>query len=309
VDKRLRAPFPWVGGKYYLVDKLLPLIPKHHTYVEVFGGAANLLLAKEPSPVEVYNDIDSGLVNFFRVIRDKEKFPRFYEQVMLIPYSREEFYCCAGTWRDEEDDIVRAVKWFVAARQCFGGVVGGSWGYGVTGSNKGMAQCVGSWLSSIELLPEVSERFRRVQVEHNDFRKILKAYDTEETFFYLDPPYVLETRRGGEVYSNEMTLSDHEELVNLLLHVKGNAMLSGYEHSVYKPLEEAGWTKLEFEAKCRLTGNTKGTKYLQSKENREKLGRRECVWLKEDKKTEHGQLDLVYMSESRKKVFWRCYSG
>jgi len=60
-----------------MVNKLLPLIPKHHTYVEVFGGAANLLLAKEPSAVEVYNDIDSGLVNFFRVIRDKDKFKRF----------------------------------------------------------------------------------------------------------------------------------------------------------------------------------------------------------------------------------------
>jgi len=62
-----------------MVKKLLPLIPKHHTYVEVFGGAANLLLAKDPSPVEVYNDIDSGLVNFFRVLRDKNKFQKFYE--------------------------------------------------------------------------------------------------------------------------------------------------------------------------------------------------------------------------------------
>jgi len=262
-----------------MVKKLLPLIPKHHTYVEVFGGAANLLLAKEPSAVEVYNDIDSGLVNFFRVIRDKDKFKRFYEQVMLIPYSREEFYYCTDTWRDEEDDILRAVKWFVAARQSFGGKLGGSWGYGVTASSKGMAHRVSAWFSSIELLPEVSERFLRVQIEHNDFRKILKAYDTEETFFYLDPPYVLETRRGGEVYRNEMTLSDHEELVNLLLHVKGKAMLSRYEHSVYKPLEQAGWTKLVFEARCHVTGTTKGTKYLQNKENAEKLKRTECVWL------------------------------
>jgi len=278
VDKRLRAPFRWYGGKHYMVNKLLPLIPKHHTYVEVFGGAANLLLAKEPSAVEVYNDIDSGLVNFFRVIRDKDKFKRFYEQVMLIPYSREEFYYCRDTWRDEEDDILRAVKWFVAARQSFSGLLGVSWGYDVIGSSKGMAQSVSGWFSSIELLPEVSERFLRVQIEHNDFRKILKAYDTEETFFYLDPPYVLETRKC-KAYEHEMSLKDHEDLVDLLLHIKGKAMLSGYDHELYKPLEEAGWTKLVFEARCWVAGRTRATKYIYNDSNKHKLKRKECVWL------------------------------
>jgi len=261
-----------------MVNKLLPLVPKHHTYVEVFGGAANLLLAKDPSPVEVYNDIDSGLVNFFRVIRDKDKFKRFYEQVMLIPYSREEYYYCRDTWRDEEDDILRAVKWFVAARQTFSGKLGAGWGYNVIGSSKGMAKRVSDWFLSIELLPEVSQRLLRVQIEHNDFRKILKAYDTEETFFYLDPPYVLETRKC-KAYEHEMSLKDHEDLVDLLLHVEGKAILSGYEHNIYKSLEQAGWIKIKIEARCRATGTTKGTKYLQNKENREKLKRTECVWL------------------------------
>ena len=261
-----------------MVNKLLPLIPKHHTYVEVFGGAANLLLAKEPSAVEVYNDIDSGLVNFFRVIRDKDKFNRFYEQVMLIPYSREEFYYCRDTWRDEEDDILRAVKWFVAARQNFSGQLGTGWGYNVMWSSKCMAKIVSDWFSSIELLPEVSERFLRVQIEHNDFRKILKAYDTEETFFYLDPPYVLETRKC-KAYEHEMSLKDHEDLVDLLLHIKGKAMLSGYDHELYKPLEEAGWTKLVFEARCLVAGRTRATKYIYNDSNKHKLKRKECVWL------------------------------
>jgi len=109
VAKRLRAPFTWIGGKHlWLKNSCLNTETPH-----VCGGVwwcCNLLLAKEPSAVEVYNDIDSGLVNFFRVIRDKDKFKRFYEQVMLIPYSREEFYYCRDAWRDEEDDILRAVN-------------------------------------------------------------------------------------------------------------------------------------------------------------------------------------------------------
>jgi len=67
---RLRSPMWWFGGKGKMVKKLLPLIPQHKIYVEVFGGGASLLFAKEPSPVEVYNDLNSDLVNFFRVLRD-----------------------------------------------------------------------------------------------------------------------------------------------------------------------------------------------------------------------------------------------
>lgn len=77
-----------------MLGRLLPLIPPHHTYVEVFGGGAALLFNKEPSPVEVYNDIDGNLVNFFRVLRDPEKFQRFYQLLQLTPYSREEFRYC-----------------------------------------------------------------------------------------------------------------------------------------------------------------------------------------------------------------------
>ena len=117
--RRLRSPIWYVGGKGMMVQKLLHYIPPHRTYVEVFGGGASLLFAKEPSPVEVYNDIDSGVVNFFRVLRDKEKFKKFYEKVVLTPYSREEHYYCRNTWRDCADDIERAYRWFVMVRQGF----------------------------------------------------------------------------------------------------------------------------------------------------------------------------------------------
>lgn len=236
------------------------------------------LIAKEPSPVEVYNDIDSGLVNFFRVLRDKEKFQRFYEQIVLMPYSREEYNYCRETWEQEEDDVMRAVKWFVVARQSFGGRFGASWGFVVTASVRNMSLETSKWLSTIDMLPAISERLLRVQIEHQDFRQIFSTYDTEETFFYVDPPYIPETRSAGE-YTHELTIKDHKDLVNILLSIKGKAMLSGYENDVYKLLEEAGWRKLTFERTCSVVGRTRKTGLTGSGVVKKHQKRTECVWL------------------------------
>lgn len=88
----MKSPISWFGGKYYLAHKIIKLFPPHSIYVEPFGGAAHVLFAKEPSPVEVYNDIDSGLVNFFRVLRDPKSFGELALLCSLTPYSREEYY-------------------------------------------------------------------------------------------------------------------------------------------------------------------------------------------------------------------------
>jgi len=276
--KRLRSPITWFGGKGMMVNKLLKLIPDHKVYVEAFGGGASLLLAKAPSPVEVYNDIDSGLVSFFRVLRDKDKFQEFYEKVCLTPYSREEFYYCRGTWEQCEDDVERAYRWFVVARMSFSGDFGHGWSFKVTHSCRGMASSCSAWLSMIDKLPDIHERIMRVQIEHKDFRDLIQIYDTEETFFYLDPPYVPETRRGGK-YRHEMTSNDHEDLVEILLNIKGKAMLSGYINNIYNRLEDAGWTRYDFETTCSATGRTRYTKILGDGSALEKCRRVESVWL------------------------------
>lgn len=276
--KKLRSPIVWFGGKGHMVNKLLPLIPKHKIYVEPFGGGANLLIAKEPSPVEVYNDLDSGLVNFFRVLRDKEKFQRFYEQVQLIPYSREEFYYCRDTWENEKDDVMKAVKWFVVMRQSFGGMLGQGWGASVSHSRRNMASTSSRWLTTIEELPDICNRLLRVQIEHNDFRKIFKMYDSVDTFFYVDPPYVPETRSELK-YKHEMSIDDHKDLVNMLLNIKGKAILSGYDNKIYTTLEKSGWYKLTFDVTCSAVGRTKKTGLLGEGSLKKHQKRIECVWL------------------------------
>ncbi len=192
---QLKSPLKWYGGKTKLSKKLLPLVPQHQTYVEVFGGSAALFFAKEVSPLEVINDLHSGLVNFYRVLRDSEKFRKFEYLVNLTPYSREEFSFCKATWRDCTDDVERSYRWFVVIRQSYG-AIGGAFGASIADGRNGASSAVGGYLAAIERLPEIHKRLRGVQIENIDYRQLIEKYDRPGTFFYLDPPYVLSTRKG-----------------------------------------------------------------------------------------------------------------
>jgi len=279
--KTKRGPLRWYGGKGQLAKRLLPLIPEHKTYVEVFAGGAALFFAKEPSPIEVINDLDSGLTNLYRVLRDKDKFQRFQLLVELWPYSREEYYANRDNWRECENDVERAVRLFVVARQCFSGALKAGWSKDVDRGSRGMSKAVARYLSAVDQLPEIRERLQTVQVENRDFRKIIQEYDRPGTFFYLDPPYVTGTRRAKNVYEHEMTDEDHEDLVELLLGIKGKAMLSGYATPIYGPLECACWKRIDFEWSCTAGANSvrKSSKDIESA--RQKQARVETVWLKD----------------------------
>lgn len=277
--KKLRSPICWFGGKGRMTDKLMPLLPPHRIYVEPFGGGASLLFAKEPSPVEVYNDLDSGLVNFFRILRDPHRCIKLALLAMLTPYSREDYERYRRSWDATGDDVERAYQWFCIARQSMSGRFGKGWSFSVSGSTRGMAQTNSSWLTAIDDLIKIHARLILVQIEHNDFRRVIATYDSTETLFYLDPPYVSGTRRGGK-YAHEMTDEDHADLVKILLQCQGKVLLSGYRNDIYKPLEKAGWRRKDFKVVCHATGRTRaagavGEGSMQS----EKHQRVESVWI------------------------------
>ena len=255
-----------------MVKKILSFFPVHEQYVEPFGGGASVLLAKEPCPHETYNDIDSGLYNFFSMLADPERFESFRRRVALLPYSRELYDDCRATWRDEADPVLRAAKWFVVARQSFGGRFGASLGTTVSSSYRGMAGHNSKWLSAIESLPNVHARLQTVQIEKSDFRKILTRYDGLEYLAYCDPPYVASTRKSGG-YAHEMTDRDHRDMIDLLLAYRGSVVLSGYQNSIYSRLEDAGWLRIDFDTVCH-TAKTKGAGEALKKQKRI-----ESVWL------------------------------
>ena len=240
----MNSPIKWYGGKTFLLKHLLPKIPQHHTYVEVFGGAAQLLFAKEPSPVEVYNDIDNRLTTFFRVLQEPAKHIEFQRRIAYTLYSRREYKEATQRIKQQEyDDIQLAVDLYIAIRQGISGHLFHGWSYDIT-QDRNMPT---TFIKYVWLLPLIYDRLRRIHVENDDFRKIIPRYDSENTFYYIDPPYPNETVKLKNGYEYMMSLEDHEQLIDLLLRIRGKALVSCYSHPIYERLTENGWNREEVE--------------------------------------------------------------
>lgn len=281
--KPLRPAFSWFGGKTFLIKHLLPLVPKHKVYVEGFGGSGALLFAKSPSEVEVYNDINSGLVHFFRVLRNPELSADLATRLTLMPYSREEFFYARENWQEQIDPVEKAALWFYVARNAFASSFEtGGWRRSTGASARGMAHVVSAYWSSVESLPELCFRLQGVQIENVDYAQLVRNYDSVDTFFYFDPPYVLDTRSGGKQYAHEFTRDDHRDFIDTVCNTVGKILISGYDHEIYQPLTERGWRKIEIQVST--TAGLSKEKALRQRLTGEKVyGEREkrieCLWL------------------------------
>jgi len=241
------APIAWYGGKARLATRIAALLPHHNTYVEAFGGAAAVLFAKNPANLEVYNDLDSGLVTFFRALRDHPD--ALARALRFTPYAREEFALCRDSWQSTQDDIERARRWYVRMRQAFGCSASVSWGYERDGSLSGGTRAR-SFASTVDELHRFAERLRTVQVEHIDWQRAIALYDSPDTCFYLDPPYHPATRgrlSRSNGYRHELTAANHDRLIETVLDAHGSIVLSGFDHPSYSALAGGGFERLEFD--------------------------------------------------------------
>ena len=222
--------FGWYGGKYSHLDWLLPLLPQATHYCEPFGGSAAVLLNREPSPVETYNDIDGEVVNFFRVLRTQKD--ALIEAIGLTPFSREEFELAISQPEQDISELERARRFFVRARQVRSGLAqtasSGRWANCLLTSRAGMGGAVSRWLGSVEGLSEIVQRLLRIQIENAPAVEVIKRYDSEQTLFYCDPPYPHNSRGDSKAYAYEMTYGQHRELARILHNVKGKVALSSY---------------------------------------------------------------------------------
>ena len=217
VMTRARSPFPWPGGKRGLTKTLLDRLPPHRAYVEVFAGSAKLLFAKEPSQREVMNDLNGEVTNFFRVAKHRPA-------ELAECFEREVIH--AGRFRElretngPDDELHRALRFAYLVWYSYGAK-----GEHFAGATAGLPEPrPRRSIDGIrQLLDQTAVRLRDVIVEQRDFAEVLTRYDTPETFFYLDPPYV---HFGNLARYDALTEDRRVELFKRLAAIKGKFLMS-----------------------------------------------------------------------------------
>lgn len=262
---RKRIAFGWYGGKFNHLEWLLPLLPEAHHYCEPYAGSAAVLLNRAPAPVETYNDVDGEVVNFFRVLRDQGD--ELQRVISLTPFSREEFHRAITGSRRGIDDLERARRFFVLARQTRTGLAQsatlGRWANCKETSRAGMSGVVSRWLGGVEGLSDIASRLIRVQIENRPALDIIRLYDARETLFYCDPPYLHDTRGDSAAYGYEMIESEHIDLAGALNRCLGKVAISGYRNGLMDRLYK-DWRR--YDAPLKQCHSIKKT-------------RQECVWM------------------------------
>lgn len=242
----------WVGGKGNQLDDLLPLIPYDHGYCEPFGGGASVLMNRSRSEVEVYNDLNLDVVALFRCLQDPVLFITLANRLYRTPWAKDEFRRAlymqqAGRMGDPAVSwIDRAWALVVIQNMGISGAhskTEGNWSRSLADDKN-----TEKWQARLEKLEAVHMRFRNVQVDSQDALACMNYWDAPTMVFYVDPPYVLDTRGNRIYYEFEMDETEHKQMVDVLLQLQGAVVLSGYDSPIYDPLIEAGWETTEYKA-------------------------------------------------------------
>ncbi len=243
------------GGKWLLAPWIISHFPPHRTYVEPFGGGGSVLLRKPRTYAEVYNDLDLEVVNLFRVARDRGEELR--QVLALTPFARDEY---AAAWEPCEEPIEQARRTVIRSFMGFGSAAvtmkrqvkpnmlttKPATGFRNNSDRSGTTPAH-DWANYPKALEHTIERLTGVVIENRPALELIAQMDRPHTLFYVDPPYLPETRDAGGDYLHEMTEQDHRNLAALLNTVKGMVVLSGYPSPLYEDLYK-GWRRVEKEA-------------------------------------------------------------
>ena len=237
-----RPALRYFGGKWLLADWIIARLPDHHCYVEPFCGGASVLLRKPPSTVEILNDVSGRVVNFFRVLREEPA--ELIRQLDLTPMALDEYRECRRN--QAGDPVERARRFFVESWQALAGANGDGRCQGWRRTpDRDVARTL---KGAVDNLHQVAERLRGVAIDNLDWREVLKRYDSPETLFYVDPPYLPSTRNRtcpSDGYgANDLAEDEHPELLDALAGVAGAVVLSGYHSDLYDA-HLVGWAMAE----------------------------------------------------------------
>lgn len=237
-----RALLRYFGGKWAIAPWVLQHLPSHRIYVEPFGGAGSVLLRKPRSKIEVYNDLDEEIVGIFRVVQDPDLCRALMRRLRRTPYARREFEMA---FQGSSNPVIRAQRAIVRAYQSFhhGSLFDSSKTTFADARHRTGSAKSHEWMRYPRSLVQVQQRLQGVVIECRAAVAVIKAQDTPQTLFFVDPPYVPSTRSKSG-YRHEMAEADHIELLDALQAVKGMVVLAGYPSVLYDSML-AGWGRVQ----------------------------------------------------------------
>jgi DNA adenine methylase len=241
----MRIPLSYYGGKQHLATRIPGMIPEHHLYCEPFRGGAAIFFAKEPSKVEVINDANGEIGNFYEVL--KRDFPALEREIAMSLHNRKRHRQAWVIYENPDmfDRVKRAwAVWMLANGSC-GCKLNGDYGYDRTG---GASKKLANERAAFNF--DYAIRLRKVQIECCDAPQIIRSRDTPETFFYLDPPYV----GADQGHYDGYTQMDFDALLGLLETLQGKFLLSSFRNaSLGEFIQRNGWYTVELRLSSAMT--------------------------------------------------------
>lgn len=245
----LKTPTSYYGGKQNLLSTILPLFPKHTTYIEPFVGGGAVFWAKQPSEVEVINDYNRELINFYEVVQNE--FVELEKMIRISLHSRSLHADASVIYNNPHmfSRIKRAWAVWVLAAQSFSSMLDGSWGYDkIKGTT---SQKIANKRESFTI--DYSIRIQNVQIENTDALRIIRSRDYKDAFHYCDPPYFNSDCGHYDGYSIE----DFEALLKLLASIEGKFLMSSYPSPILaKYTKENGWFTRKVEQTVSVANGT-----------------------------------------------------
>lgn len=233
------------GGKWRIAPWIISHFPEHRVYVEPYGGAGSVLFRKPRSEAEVWNDLDDGVYNVFRVVRHPVKSRMLAAALYMTPWSRREFF---NSYKRGFGQVERARRTIVRSQMAFGTTFNREHRTGFRAKTwVESSPATNVWMKFPAEIQAFTERLRGVVLENRPGIEVIKHQDQATTLFYLDPTYLNQTRTSirceaetDRSYTHNLTDAEHEELLKTLLKIKGMAIISGYRSEMYMDIL-SGW--------------------------------------------------------------------
>lgn len=238
----MKSILKWPGAKWRMANDIVKLMPDHKIYLEPFFGSGAIFFNKRPVNCEILNDLDSQVINLFKVIRDRSS--ELSRTIELTPYSREEYQ---DSYEIPEDKLEKARRFLIRSNMARAGMqyYSSSWRHaGPVLGAKTKKRVVGAWNELPERIIDAAIRLKDAEIENTEAIQLIKKYNHPDCLIYIDPPYLLSTRRQ-RYYNEEMTdEKEHVVLLEVLKEHKGSVIISGYSSKLYEDML-SDWDSVE----------------------------------------------------------------